>query len=70
MIFHFDVVRPDRNNCRKTDWTLPALKAGTRALTKSRPPRLGHPAPFTLRDKRYPFKKLILGAQIPVPNSA
>jgi oligo-1,6-glucosidase len=27
MIFHFDVVRLDRDNWRKTDWTLPALKA-------------------------------------------
>jgi oligo-1,6-glucosidase len=27
MIFQFDVVRLDRHNWRKTDWTLPALKA-------------------------------------------
>lgn len=27
MIFHFDVVRLDRDGWRKTDWTLPALKA-------------------------------------------
>ncbi len=27
MIFHFDIVRLDRDNWRKTDWTLPALKA-------------------------------------------
>jgi oligo-1,6-glucosidase len=27
MIFHFDVVRLDRDNWHKTDWTLPALKA-------------------------------------------
>jgi len=27
MIFHFDFVRLDRDKWRKTDWTLPALKA-------------------------------------------
>ena len=27
MIFHFDAVRLDRDNWRKTEWTLPALKA-------------------------------------------
>ena len=27
MIFHFDIVRLDRDNWRKTAWTLPALKA-------------------------------------------
>lgn len=27
MIFHFDIVRLDRDNWRKTDWTLPQLKA-------------------------------------------
>jgi oligo-1,6-glucosidase len=27
MVFQFDVVRLDRDNWRKTDWTLPALKA-------------------------------------------
>ena len=27
MIFHFDIVRLDRDNWRKTDWTLSALKA-------------------------------------------
>jgi oligo-1,6-glucosidase len=27
MIFHFDIVRLDRDNWRKTGWTLPALKA-------------------------------------------
>ena len=27
MIFQFDIVRIDRDNWRKIDWTLPALKA-------------------------------------------
>ncbi|MEC5344039.1 alpha-glucosidase [Brenneria populi] len=35
MLFHFDVVRLDRDNWRKTPWTLPALKETYRKIDQS-----------------------------------
>lgn len=35
MLFHFDIVRLDRDNWRKTDWTLPQLKAAFEKIDRS-----------------------------------
>ncbi|MCL2894272.1 glycoside hydrolase family 13 protein [Brenneria tiliae] len=35
MIFHFDIIRLDRDNWRKTEWTLPELKAAYQKVDQS-----------------------------------